>query len=324
MKKTKTFAEKAKHIVNRYKRADWDPIEKAALESSLQKLQEEQEMFKNINGIGENQVENETTTLPEFKGFGTSYINMPNQDTSYYSTPDDYEAYTANQSDNPAIETTPYTTSNIPSYIGGGVELLGNLGLALGANKASKESQYSPIRSEEVSPNLISLQKSRNALEREATRGSQRIKYGAAQGSRSRGEYMANRTMGEAELASRFGDLIDKTYEKESLANTDIKNRAISENASNRLRTKMFNKQLEDRSKMLSLQKKADRDAYIAAAIKTIPQTAKDVLASKQNDKYIQSLGKDYEWRTYKDEKGNKKHGKFYFNPETGEYSLRK
>jgi hypothetical protein len=52
-KKNKTFAQRAKSIISKYKRADWDPIEKNALDEALGKLQQEQEAYKQSNQIGE-------------------------------------------------------------------------------------------------------------------------------------------------------------------------------------------------------------------------------------------------------------------------------
>jgi hypothetical protein len=48
-----SFAAKAKKIINTYKRASFDKNEKAELDAALQKLSEEQELYKQVNKIGE-------------------------------------------------------------------------------------------------------------------------------------------------------------------------------------------------------------------------------------------------------------------------------
>ena len=50
---TESFASKAKKIIARFKRADFDPLEKKELDAALQKLSEEQEQYKMANKIGE-------------------------------------------------------------------------------------------------------------------------------------------------------------------------------------------------------------------------------------------------------------------------------
>ncbi len=53
-KDKKTFAQRAKDIVKKYPRHEWDALEKEELNRELQKLQEEQELIRNANGLNDN------------------------------------------------------------------------------------------------------------------------------------------------------------------------------------------------------------------------------------------------------------------------------
>jgi len=52
-KNNKSFADRAKDLIKKYKRSDFDKNEKAELDAALQKLSEEQEQYKMANKIGE-------------------------------------------------------------------------------------------------------------------------------------------------------------------------------------------------------------------------------------------------------------------------------
>ena len=54
-KKTKTFAQRAKDIIKSFPRAKYDPIEKKALEEAMDKLMMEQEQYRNMMGMGNNE-----------------------------------------------------------------------------------------------------------------------------------------------------------------------------------------------------------------------------------------------------------------------------
>lgn len=49
----KTFSQRAQDLVKKYSRSSWDVNEKRELDAELQKLQEEQELYKQVNKIGE-------------------------------------------------------------------------------------------------------------------------------------------------------------------------------------------------------------------------------------------------------------------------------
>lgn len=49
----KTFSQRAQDLVKKYSRSNFDKVEKQELDAALQKLQEEQELYKQINKIGE-------------------------------------------------------------------------------------------------------------------------------------------------------------------------------------------------------------------------------------------------------------------------------
>jgi len=52
-KNNKSFADRAKLLIKKYSRSDFDKNEKAELDAALQKLSEEQELYKQVNKIGE-------------------------------------------------------------------------------------------------------------------------------------------------------------------------------------------------------------------------------------------------------------------------------
>ena len=49
----KTFSQRAQDLVKKYSRSNFDKVEKQELDAALQKLQEEQELYKQVNKIGE-------------------------------------------------------------------------------------------------------------------------------------------------------------------------------------------------------------------------------------------------------------------------------
>lgn len=61
-KPNNTFASKAKRLINRYKRADFDKTEKAELEAALEQLSQEQEAYKQANGIDQEQSNDQFAT----------------------------------------------------------------------------------------------------------------------------------------------------------------------------------------------------------------------------------------------------------------------
>ena len=63
-KNKKSFAARAKNIINRYKRAKFDPVEKQELDAALAALAQEQEAYKQANGIGEYSQEQQSTKMP--------------------------------------------------------------------------------------------------------------------------------------------------------------------------------------------------------------------------------------------------------------------
>ena len=82
----KTFADRAKSLITKYSRADFDPTERQELDTALAALAQEQEEYKRVNGIGEYSPENIQAQqmqqmqsqsmqqeLPQFNTGGTLY-----------------------------------------------------------------------------------------------------------------------------------------------------------------------------------------------------------------------------------------------------------
>ena len=57
-KNKQSFASRARKLINRYKRASYDKVEKEELDAALAALAQEQEAYKQANGIGEYSPEN--------------------------------------------------------------------------------------------------------------------------------------------------------------------------------------------------------------------------------------------------------------------------
>lgn len=63
-KKQISFADKSRQLVAKYKRAKFDPVEKQELDAALAALAQEQEAYKQANGIGEYSQEQQSTEMP--------------------------------------------------------------------------------------------------------------------------------------------------------------------------------------------------------------------------------------------------------------------
>jgi len=353
-KQNKTFAQRAKSIVKKYKRADFDPIEKAALDSSLQKLQQEQEAYKQSQGIN--------TVTPEQTGGdnvfagdkGGSYL--PTETFNRFQTPmdatkldaslpttlsgnDPYEfgsnespysfgkespySFTQQAAPTPVATTdasnnasySPYKTSIAPSLIGGVAEIAGNMYLA------NQQKGGDDLKLDRISTPNISLERGRQAASREATRAKQRTKYAAKQGARTRGELMANRVAGEATISGKLGETLSASHEKEALVNANMQAGMNAKNAEIAAKEKIINNAQK-------IKNKAEREAYLAAAMGTIPQVMKDIGQTRRDDMYISSLGDDYNWMTGTDPDAKwyqkkKKPVKVFTNKKTGKQTTR-
>jgi len=290
-KQNKTFAQRAKKIIKSYKRADWDPIEKAALEGKLGSLQQEQEAYRQANGMDEYacggkmyqyggdavDIEPDQSIEPWMENASTQYWN-PQANTSQagISQPND------------ELEYSPYKTSIAPSLISGATSVLGN------AYLANQQRGNENINLPRLSHTDINLERGRQSASREAGRASQRIKHIAKGSARTRSEYMANRIAGESGISSRLGETLSASHEKEDLVNTNMRSGIDRYNAEAKAKETIMNRAQK-------IKNKAEREAYISAALGSIPQATKDINAIRQQDAMVNVLGDNYGWYTEKD-----------------------
>lgn len=284
-KNKKTFAARAQDILKKYKRADFDEIERNAMESELEALQQEQEVYKQTSNIGQ-----------DFKCGGKMYQNGGELN---YLEPISGEIPTIENEltqESSSQELSPYKTSTAPSYISAGASALGNILLANQAKKRAESLNLPRIEAQKLTAPEISLERSRQLARREATKGAQRAKYAAKQGARSRGQYASTRAATEANLAGKLGDVLSQTYEKEALINANMKAGMSKTNAELAARAQMANQQAAIQEQMMKAQAMKERDAYLAGAIDVIPQATRDIRAQKAQDMMINTLGDKYGW----------------------------
>lgn len=335
-------------MVDKYKRADFDSVEKNELESSLKKLQEEQEEYKKANGLDKEDSNSENESLEQFDGIGNSYlptgsglvssnlqlpdmINEQSLQMSPMSSVSDMDLSSlsntartprtplerlpdAPQPKSGAIEPTytpeleaqlatpntaasvkgsgefsPYSTSIAPSLISGAASGIGNLLLA-----GQQKDSLPRVNLQRVGAPNISYAQGRAASKREAARATGESKYASKRASRTRGEYLSNVGAKEAAISGRLGESLSKSHADEALVNAKMKAGMSRANAQIAAKEEMFNAQQ-------SSKESANREAYLSAAIGTIPQMTKDITATKSQDKLMSILGEDYGWYNYKD-----------------------
>ena len=331
MNKPKTFAERAKVLIRKYSKANFDKRESDELEAELAKLSEEQEAFKQANGLGEYEQESSNMfpnggLMDTYNPNGTPIQTNQNLMGVWNYNPSEVpiqnnQAYTpvVTQSQNisPASnfnndvlqgELSPYKTSITPSIISGAASALGNLYLARQAGK-----QYSPTNLPRVNPETIDLSRSREAIKEQGSLARSSAQRSISQGAGSRGQYLAGISAASTGINRNLSDAIGSTYEKEALTNAQARQMASSQNAQLAAQEAGMN-QLD---KQLS---NAEKNAYLAAAIGTIPQTMRDINMTKSQDK-MAGLGQgNFKWETYKDPiTGKKSTVKVFTDPETGE-----
>ncbi len=294
-KQNKTFAQRAKKIIKSYKRADWDPIEKAALEGKLESLQQEQETYRQANGMDEyacgGKVHADGGKMYQYGGDANEFDIEPNQSiepwmenasTQYWNPQSNI-----NQP-NDELEYSPYKTSIAPSLISGATSVLGN------AYLANQQRGVDNINLPRLTHTDINLERGRQAASREAGRASQRIKNIAKGSARNRAEYMANRIAGESGVSSRLGEALSASNEKEDLVNINMRSGIDRYNAEMKAKETIMNRAQK-------IKNKAEREAYISAALGSVPQAIKDISAIRQQDSMINTLGDNYGWYTEKD-----------------------
>jgi hypothetical protein len=319
-KQDKTFAQRAKEITLKYKRASWDAIEKKELEAELGMLSQEQEAFKAANGIGVNPQDG----IPKFHGFGSSWIDGVdyNEDTLQpmirEKQPDvplnaRLTPKTINTTAVPAINPNslsgsynplglklsqtglqggmprqiaepnykPYETSVLPSVVSGATSLVGNLLLAGQAGK------YTRMKGSRVAPEQISLANERQRITQEGAVAGSTIRTNARTAARTRGEYMGNVGQGAVGLNKNVSDALSRSYQTEAMQNAQARQRASEVNAQMEGYANQYNANMANRAF-------ENKQAYQSAAMESIPQTFGNITQSQQFDALMNSRGGDY------------------------------
>lgn len=275
--KEKTFAQRALDIQKKYKRAKFDPTEKAEMEAALDALIDEQEAYKASKGYGA-----ETPGVQKFDGTGPSRI----------VTEDDYLAMSGlnpitslpAKLKSPVLDTKtlakPFvgktkgdTPSMLPTAIGAGVGVLGNLFLA---NQAKK--LYNPVDASPISASTINLEPQANSLRSDASLSKRVNLLNARNSGASAGEMLANVAASNAGVDRGLGDSLTKLYLGQEQFNASANNEASMFNSQNKLRAGMFNSQSKSNATAESLD-------YLAGAAQTIPAAMREVQLMKADEK---------------------------------------
>lgn len=302
-KNNKTFAQRAKELIKQYKRADFDPVEKQELESALEALAEEQEVYKKINGIdqGENEEYGDYEENNEYQNGGEFLVDpagvtgeVPIPGISYsgsFNVPE--PSYTSTSVDRNAVVPqdtgfSPYSTSYLPTIAAGATSLLGNIALSRrqrDPEQVSLQRYHSPT---------ISREFERQELRREASKARSRAKHGIKGAARTRGEYLGAVGATEADISGKLGETLSRSRGEEAITNARIRAEANRVNAEIANREALINQQLKDQARQRE-------EAYLSSALSTVPQVSRDISAQMMQDRLISSLGEDYGWYMYQD-----------------------
>ena len=263
----KTFAERARLLKKKYKRADYDEIEKQELISELRKLRDEQEKFRVDNGLDE---ENK-----EFGGGGTWEPVMPKvgMDLSKQGL--------ADVGTDPQYE--EIGSSILPTAISTGFNLVGNL---IGARNARRRADAVDINLPRVAPEQISLASEREALRRSYGTASNVALKNARDISSPAGAY-ANQVGAISTLTDSLGTGLSDSLMRETNQNLMLRQQANTMNAEIGAKEALAEAELKSRY--------LDKgDEYRDAAFQSIPMGLRDYREQRANDMLMSTLGKDY------------------------------
>ncbi len=271
-----TFAARARALKKKYKRAEYDELEKKELIEELRKLRDEQESFRADNGIdvGEGQSEeveqyDGITNVSSFLPATAPRLNMDLSKVGLAGAT--------------SPEYGPITSSILPSLISTGSSLLGNI---LGANKANKLADTEQINIPRIAPEQISLEPQREAMRRDASTATN-IALRNARDVSSPGAAYANQVAGVGSIYDSLGTGLGQSYMTEQNTNAQMRQSANQSNLESDLRGSMFNAQL--RSRYLD-----EASAYRDAAFQAIPEGLRDYRAQRSQDQWMSTMGKDY------------------------------
>lgn len=320
MKKNKeSFASRAKKLIAKYSRADFDVTEKKELEEALSALAQEQEAYKQANGIGEYSIENlqpqqswqDEPPAKQFYGGGDiggimtpkiSYNSLSPQnmygmqlasvDNNF--VPYDFNSFAATGvpkvfNSLPSTNATEVPSDATPkapeSIIGRTQGILPSIasGLVGSVGNLISGATVKPIKlNRSYGADQISMANERNALNREASIARNIAARNSTLG--SRGQYIATSGAANAAIGQGVSNAISSSYANESLKNLELKQKALDANRY----IDMINYQAK-------LQADQDKRQYATAAINSLQSAGTDINRTLMQNAMIESLGtKDY------------------------------
>lgn len=283
--KIKSFADRAREIKNRYKRADYDEIEQNELKAELRKLRDEQEQFRIDSGIAEDEESEEYKCGGKYDGGGI-YVsgNRPvaevkNQiPTMRYDLAGDLNTTTPKDG---FTYQTPQS-SILPTLISAGTSLAGNI---IGANRADKLSRQSVVLPR-TTAEQINLEPERQALTRKYNTASN-VMLRNARDMSSPGAAYANQITGITSLTDSLGSGLSQSYMNEANTNAQYRTQANTMNAEIGAKEALTNMDLKN-----TYLNQANQ--YRDAAISTIPAALRDYREQVNQDNLISTFGRDY------------------------------
>lgn len=293
----KSFATRAKELVGKYKRAKFDKVEKAELEAALAQLAQEQEAYKQANGMsgehaGQN-AEQEGQMIPQYDDGGPmlSYLQQPEIQSLAFKNINSPDALKIGQDltakINSGVQKDVSSPFNAPEYglantqgilssLAGGIgSVAGNLIMANRAKPTLLQANYTPEQ--------ISLADERARLARQA--GTERnIAIQNLRTTGNRGAYLSGVGSVATGLNKNMADAMAQSYTKEQMVN--MEQRAKAQDLNNQIRIANAQQQAQtDQDKM----------AYISSAIGAIPSTISDINNITSQNQMMELLGsKDY------------------------------
>lgn len=289
-KNTKTFADRARAIEKKYSRAKFDPIEASDMERELESLMKEQEQYREVMGMN-NQEEMCGGGKMSHAGGG------PLDDIENYVSNDVATTMSANSNiDIPEItqikplqafwnRNKKYT----PSVLSGASNIAGNLILANMANK--NKPTYTPTL---ATPEKINLEPQADQLRKNATVAKNVALRNARNLGVNAGQTLANMGAIGADVDRNLDTNLTNLYMGQEQANVGAANQFNLANMGEINRGNLINMQLDQQA----LQ---DKLGYYGAAMSSIPGVMKDINLINADEKtkqmyrnYINSLGRNY------------------------------
>lgn len=285
-----TFSQRALAIEKKYPRASFDSIEKRDLEAEMERLIDEQEAYKEANGLNEQEelqfadggvLDYLTKIEPDY------LLNTPNTlDTSLETNKLSNKILSndlSNITDSTSNSDTPWA-----SIISAGANIGGNL-LSAALNK-----KQPTINNVAYTPEKLNLYSSKEEARREADVAKNTLLRNLRVAG-TPGQYLSNVGAGVADTQRALGKTLTDIGTKEQTYNAGVTNQARQFNAANQFKANLINaaaqKQFGD-----------EQLGFYQGAINTIPQYIKDVNMQKADQANVDVYQKllDYLGRNYK------------------------